>query len=472
MDYPFLANLSDWFITSRHIKAFTLESLRKIFKGNYNYTSLPEPCSDIGLSGFQCTLIWVKDSKVLSLYSKYSTAEFLHMTGLNLSLANGPGLLSKRISRIFRPFRYHSFFSPGDIDIVFSDLDEDLYDGLGFVSKSFISNHFPDLLEYGRFEVTLMHEHGQEKGHVLIDENLSSDFLFPLSGRKVEVSLTDKILVGLEPVKGKDHMRLDIQSLVNLHPFFSPEFLQTWLDDEATLFLHSISTGEVDQALSNLGIFDTPDKMDSFKRWWLGDYLSSGGKLMWFPGTVRAFGRQHIKRIFTDRRKLRFPIPGMRYYIAPDLQEQLTPQNHCMLRRANASLLVNSSDWKKIAGILGGADCDDAVWVLPFRDVSLGNRVLIWRSPNQVGEYILLKPAPGSDDFLHWPDLDASLLPPRIDEVMIQYDELKAFQVQAANGYSINAMMPAIWQAHINHGVLGGYCNVLLAAKALTGRLP
>jgi hypothetical protein len=42
-----------------------------------------------------------------------------------------------------------------------------------------------------------------------------------------------------------------------------------------------------------------------------------------------------------------------------------------------------------IAGILGGADHDDALWLHNFTDHDGERKVLAWRSPNQAGEYIL-----------------------------------------------------------------------------------
>jgi hypothetical protein len=49
-----------------------------------------------------------------------------------------------------------------------------------------------------------------------------------------------------------------------------------------------------------------------------------------------------------------------------------------------------------IAGILGGADNDDALRLHPFTDHDGERKVLAWRSLNQVGEYVVLKPTPDS----------------------------------------------------------------------------
>ena len=70
-------------------------------------------------------------------------------------------------------------------------------------------------------------------------------------------------------------------------------------------------------------------------------------------------------------------------------------------RLVHFPLAINNEDWVSlpdspkemgIAGILGGADNDDALWVHPFTDKDGEQKVLAWRSPNQVGEYVVLRP--------------------------------------------------------------------------------
>ena len=60
------------------------------------------------------TLRWVKDNKVLDLIiPDMDTRTFLQRTGLQLSMHNGGYVLSKRLSRVMRPYRYWSFFNHG-----------------------------------------------------------------------------------------------------------------------------------------------------------------------------------------------------------------------------------------------------------------------------------------------------------------------------------------------------------------------
>ena len=112
--------------------------------------------------------------------------------------------------------------------------------------------HRRELLHGNRFEVTTLHAAGQDKAHVLVVDDLAVDFMFPTHSVKQELALDNpsagsgqasRIFIGLNPVHGDNQMRLDVQSLVNLHPFFQPEHLLAWAGMESELFLDSIRTG-------------------------------------------------------------------------------------------------------------------------------------------------------------------------------------------------------------------------------------
>jgi len=171
------------------------------------------------------------------------------------------------------------------------------------------------------------------------------------------------------------------------------------------------------------------------------------------------------------------------------------PAGHVELDPACATAWVNDEDWlDHIVEVLGGCDGDDAVWVLPFSDGSDrsagGNRpvrkVLLWRSPNQPGEYLLLKPTAVSHTIqwdtggsivagpLTYPQMQSRLLPPRIDSVHYQYGSLAEASdlEQVCESYSIEATASTIQRAADNRGVLGAYCNALMLCKAVYGRLP
>ncbi len=503
--YPFLPAALAWQITARSLGDEA--ALAEIFQADTP------------------TLRWVKDDKVLDLHVPgMDTAVFLTHTGLKLSLDKGGYVLSKRLSRIMRPFRYWGFFADSDITIDYNPhLDGRLWDGSGQVSRGFIQRladtlpleerHRQELLTANRFEGTTLHSGGQDKGHVLVVDDLAVDFMFPAGSAKQELRLANpsgdsgqasRTFIGLHPVHSDNQMCLDIQSLINLYPFFQPEQLLVWAEMESALFLDGIRSGRLERmlnrlpdmaslpddakALADAALADAdPDALaDERDGWHVGEYIAGDGRLMWFAGLVKAVARQHLNRLGSRADKLRLPVPGGRYYLFPAaVGRRQVPSGHVELDPASATAWVNDADWlETIVDVLGGCDGDDAVWVLPFSDLGDGRcpHILLWRSPNQVGEYVLLRPTAASQPIawetvaapLLFPALDSHRLPPRIDMVAHQYGTLTATGNGRDSGtaYAVAAMDTAIHQAAVNQGVLGSHCNALMLCKAVYGRLP
>jgi hypothetical protein len=497
--YPFLPDAWRWQIVSRPLGDAT-DALHQAFS-----VDPPTPASSTSLSRSTPVLRWVKDDKVLDLsIPGMDTAEFLARTGLQLSMQKGVFVLSKRLSRVMRPFRYWGFFPADEVTIDYNEhLNPELWDGCGQVSRGFVqrladcleldARHRRELLHANRFEVTTLHAGGQDKGHVLVVDDLAVDFMFPAGSAKTELSLVDgRVFAGLQPIHSEDQMCLDIQSLINLHPFFRPEQLLAWAQMESELFLTGIRNGRLGQILNRLYDADSVSDLDSLADWHVGEYIASGGSLMWFAGMVKAVARQHLNRLGSRASKLRCPAPGGRYYIFPAaVGDRAVPAGHVELDPACATAWVNDEDWlDHIVAVLGGCDGDDAVWVLPFRDGSDrsadGNRpvrkVLLWRSPNQLGEYLVLKPTADGHTIqwdtpagpLSYPQMQSRLLPPRIDSVSYQYGSLAEASdpEQMCESYSIAVTASTIRRAAANRGVLGGFCIVAMLCKAIYGRLP
>jgi hypothetical protein len=481
--YPFLPNELQWQIVSRPLE---------------QADSAATPATDAAAEA-EPTLRWVKDDKVLDLsVPGMDTDAFLAHSGLRLSLAQGGYVLSKRLSRVMRPFRYWGFFAASEVTIDYNQqLDGRLWDGSGQVSRGFIQRLADslelddrarrELLHTNRFEVTTLHADGQDKGHVVVIDDLAVDFLFPAGSAKPELALTDgRVFIGLHPVHSSDQMCLDIQSLINLYPFFQPEHLLAWAGMESALFLDGIRNGRLASILNRLYDADSRTDLAALADWHVGEYIASGGSLMWFAGMVQAVGRQHLHRLGSRASKLRCPIPGGRYYVAPAaVGNRSVPAGQVALDPAQATAWVNDADWlTTIVPVLGGCDGDDAVWVFPFtdKDDNRQRRILIWRSPNQAGEYLMLQPTADSHT-LTWetvgqpvvyPLLDSRHLPPRMDQRVCGYGQLPSApgDATATAVYSIAAMEPTIAQATANQGVLGAHCNTLMLCQAIYGRLP
>ncbi|NKQ37568.1 MAG: hypothetical protein HF973_18385 [Chloroflexi bacterium] len=477
--YPFLPNEIRWQIISHSFD--DEEALAKIFQAD------------------SPTLRWVKDNKVLDLVVPgMDTQSFLERTGLQLSMRKGGYVLSKRLSRVMRSYRYWGFFSKDEVTIDYNEfLNGRLWDGSGQVSRSFIQRltnsldlderHRRELLNTNRFEVTTLHAGGQDKGHVLVVDDLAVDFMFPAGSAKQELSLQNgRIFIGLNPIHSEDQMCLDVQSLINLHPFFKPEHLLAWAGMESELFLSGIRDGRLETILNRLYDAESVSDLDSLADWHVGEYIASGGSLMWFAGMVKAVAKQHLNRLGSRAGKFRAPIPGGRYYIFPAaVGDRDVPEGRIELDPACATAWVNDNDWLTyIVDVLGGCDGDDALWVFPFADMDDGRKqkMLIWRSPNQLGEYVALEPTANShtiewdipNGVLSYPKMQSRLLPNRIDSVTYQYGELtEASDLnRVETSYSIAAMSSTIQRAAANRGTLGAFCNVTMLCKAIYGRLP
>ncbi|MBK8989946.1 MAG: hypothetical protein IPM39_28450 [Chloroflexi bacterium] len=201
-------------------------------------------------------------------------------------------------------------------------------DGSGqLASRSFIQRladsldlderHRRELLHTNRFEVTTLHAGGQDKGHVLVVDDLAVDFMFPAGSAKQELALVDgSVFIGLNPIHSEDQMP-DIQSLINLHPFFQPEHLLAWAGMESELFLRGIRDGRLASILNRLYDAESVSDLDSLADWHVGEYIASGGSLMWFADGQSSAGAAASQAISSRASKLRCPAPGGRYYLFP-----------------------------------------------------------------------------------------------------------------------------------------------------------
>lgn len=471
---------------------------------NIPFACWPAEAGRLAREGITPTLRLVKDDKVVDIHiDGMTTAQFMAHWGLDARLTEGGFVLSKRLSRLMHPHRYWAFFDPAAIHIVHRrDWNGTLWDGCGRISRRFLrdcllpqlaglpadeARRFErDLLQSGRFEITVMHDGGQEKGDVLVVDELPGgvDIMFPEGAAKRELRQEGMIFVGLPTARhAADEMRIDVQSLINLHPFLAGEQLLSWLQEESQLFLDVLASGETKRLFPRLGA--TPDSLASLADWHVGEYLASGGDPRWFASIQRALGKQHLERLANQaEQKLRLPIPGGRYYIFPAaVGEREVARGEVALDRAAATVWVNDEDWLElVVPILGGCDGDDAIWLLPFTDAQDGERtVLLWRSPNQVGEYLLLRPTATSDEIVWqvsngesilWPTLDSRKLPTRIDEAGYEYGQLEGTATGPEESYTVAAMEVVIEQAIANRGTLGAFCNLTMIQKAIHGELP
>jgi hypothetical protein len=265
-------------------------------------TAVPHPAHTFGLDS--PTLRWVNGSQVNDLYvDGMTTEEFLEATGLKLDLHKGGFVLSKRISRVMRPHFVSGFFDSDDVRVAYMEQSPEeakVWDGAGLISRQMLRKLATstssvqalsgdgtsqaegtllsedlspakrerletELYYTKRVEFTVMTPKGQDKGHAIVADDLRDengrpvDFLLPQDTKR-EVRLdpltgsgqAGRTFVGLSFVHGHNDMRLDIQSLINLHPFFQEEQLLDWLKDEGDLFVQAVETGQVAEAMGRI----------------------------------------------------------------------------------------------------------------------------------------------------------------------------------------------------------------------------
>lgn len=487
-EYPFLARLGvNWSLITQSVKE-------------------PQPHAATPATFYQTqpTLRWVSDNSLHDLFVEgMTTAEFLRATGLVLDMGKGGYVLSKRLSRIMRSYFIYGFFNPQQVAVDYLKLDargQKVWDGAGRISRSLLlrlidqlpANLPPakrrqmvwELKHAKRVEFTLMTEQGQDKGHAMVMDDLRADLVLPQDTKSQVKLVNGQVFIGLTPVHSADEMRLDIQSLINFYPFFDLPQLAQWLDEEGKLFIQAVQSGVVGEAMSRL---DPDGSLADIERWHLHEYFVSGGHTMWFGSMVRGLMNQHLKRLGNATLgKLRLPVPGGRYYVMTDaVGDRNVGRGELCLDPASGTAWVNADDWcDYIAGVLGGADQDDALWIFPFTDHDGEQKLLAWRSPNQCGEYVIFRPSPNSHiltwatvtDPILYPGADSRLLVPRIDTASVNYLHLVNEQTAGGLGegenYSIDGMQATLERARSNQGVLGQYCNALMLAKALYNQLP
>lgn len=460
------------------------------------------------------TLRWVNGDQVIDVYiDGLSQEQFEALTGLEFSTDKGGFVLSKRVSRALREYYLAGKFPAWNLDITYIT-DEQMklvLDGGGIVSRAFLKRMplAPDLdpirraeLLYqrdhaNRVEFTIMTQDGQYKGHAIVSDTIEEDFIIPDDCKKQARLNGEDVWVGFDFVHGHTDMRIDIQSAVNLQGFFDVEQYHQWLRDEYNLFEQTVREGRLLEAVQRI----QPDTtLSDLEHWPLAEYAFAGGQAEWSTTHCEAVFNQMIARVRTQDEKMRLPIPGGRMYIMTEKVARLAgldvnvARGKTVIDPAYQTVWVNDQDWLSLSrqpgsgdgirDILGGADHDDGIWCFPFRDSANDGRrrILMWRSPNQPGEYVLLEPGKGCQSLtwqtpegrVAYPEADNSKLPTRKDRQNTQYLRLvDPDSGLAGKGLSYKEAIQAATQiARENKGVLGKYCNFLLVCKEINYPLP
>lgn len=495
-EYPFLKDFSDWMIVGSPLELedeeLLMHPLVRVVDGE---VIVPE-----------ATFEYIKDNKVVSIYIPgVTTEEFLELAELNVVIGDGVGLTTgKRVSRINRPMFVHAHLDTLDIrELDLSPAEMQKIDGAGVVHRRVLESmiaHLPrnisaqkrrtltaKLKHNQRVEFTIVDGDGERKGHAMVSDTIDADFIIPLD-RKTDVKDTSgKVFVAFDlSVKGKVGNSLDRQSLLDLYPLYNPVNLSSYMRAEAEFFKDAVLNGRHAELMGRIEPDDSEESVTDFH---IFEFAARGGNFMWSKKLVKDVFGQHILKIKSKiQDKLKFPIPGGSAYIMSDAVAKLAgytdvviQPGECMIDLKRATVWVNSEDWVDfITSVLGGCDSDDRVNIQPHTDIDDIKKVLLWRSPNQLGEYIVLLPTANSD-LIEWatagepiiyPQMDSTHLTKRIDQRHYNYTgKLDNVERAEAKPYTVKNMRVALSRAIGNSGALGMYCNWMMVSVGAMGNL-
>lgn len=393
-----------------------------------------------------------------------------------------------------------------------SESEAKVWDGAGVVSRAMLIRTFikPDMdaaekakqmhqiQKMGRVEYTILTPLGQDKGHAIVADTLESDFLLPQDTKTAVQLVNGTLFVGFSHIKAKDQLHLDEQTMINHRHFLPPQWLLSNLEEKGELYEQGIVNGRSTHYMREI---DQDAPIETLSYWPFREFMATGGNPLWSATHTKTVYNQHLNKIVEmgehGQGKVKLPAPGGRYYVMPasvgrraGIRGLLIGRGEIQLDKLNGTAWVNEADWLKlqdgahaaagIASILGGADNDDALIVIPFTDkVDSQKKVLALRNPNEAGEYVVLKPTPASHviqwettdgEAISYPELDSRTLTPRIDAREKSYLHLidpQSGPTTTEMTYSVEAMETAVLRAMNNAGIFERYANFLMVAEAI-----
>lgn len=304
----------------------------------------------------------------------------------------------KYLSRVFRPVRYGGFFK--DLKIhVNENMKGKVIDGISLISPKLAKDLGLRKVKAGMSgQFTLFFKEGLVKGHYVISSKIEHDVVVYKDNIKTEIKYDFKDLayISIEPVKLTKHLKLDIQTLLNIWDGFGKEDFFDWGVSAIHKFTSDLKSGKLAKWIMN-SVMKNQD-LDS-NEWILIKAIFNGIDYRDYPGLLRHAWRafkNSIMRIAVDKHgnpSFRIPIDGFRAYIRPDLRNHDKDGNFTLSkdktkitvdRFGNAWINAPIKRLEEILEILGGADFDDGVGIIP-----LASKALIYRNPNQKGEVII-----------------------------------------------------------------------------------
>jgi hypothetical protein len=359
---------------------------KEIVLGNYSFAYLRE-------SKLRTVDIYDSDGAYISF------ERFVNRIGIAIESKN-LFKTGKYLSRVFRPAKYGMFFSGLDIHIN----KKPLYAGKITDGISLISLNLAKELGWINAEVnksaqfTLLFKGGLVKGHCVVSDKIEHDIvIYGQDNIRDEISFTrDCAYVAIEPVKLSTTLRMDIQSLLNLWELIGDKQCFSWAVKGIESFKRDLLSGKLAEQLDD---FDdiTREKYEE-QTWLLKKAIWHKLDYRRFPGLMRLawqMYRNSISRYGCRGGFASFRIPvagGIRAYLRVDLRDHdgegnFEAKNSCNNATVDkyGNLWVQPEEITELTRILGGADEDDNISIVPLED----GKALLYRNPNQRGEYVI-----------------------------------------------------------------------------------
>lgn len=326
------------------------------------------------------------------------------LTRFNLKVESGNIFkCGKYLSRVFRPVKYGKHYCNLDVYINSNpDYAGKITDGLSLISINLAKSlGWCSVKPNMSAQFTLLYNGGLVKGNCVVSDKISHDVVIYTEGNiKREISLTgENAFVSVEPLKLSEHLRMDIQSMLNLWQLFGADQYLEWAYSGIQKFKKDLLSGRLNHWLDNFEEMDEEGILS--EQWTLRKAIWHQVDYTRFPGLVRlawTMFRNSLVKLATDKNGLpafRIPVPNAyRGYFRVDLRNHdrdgnFTPTVEagtvCLDKLGN--LWIHPEDITEFLDVKGGGDLDDNGAIIPVTE----DTAVIYRNPNQYGEYGLHK---------------------------------------------------------------------------------
>lgn len=357
---------------------------KSLLEGRFSFAFLRED---------KLRIIDVKDAQGVAL----KASSFLDKFGIKINSSN-LFKTGKYLSRVFRPTKYGGFIDNLDIYKNQNHSGKQT-DGISLISLSLAHKlGWIEAQPEMSAQFTLFGMEGLVKGHCVVSDKIEHDVvIYGEDNIKSEITLANGLnYIALEPVKLSNSLRLDIQTLLNIWEIFGGEQYLQWAYEGIENFKEDLFKGKLVNWLDN---FDDLNRSKyENENWTLRKAIWRKIDYTRFPGLVRAAWSMYRNSIMTFAENnngepvFRIPVPnGKRGYLRIDLRNHDKDGNFTPTVKPGqveldkyGNLWLHTDEIEQTLSILGGADFDDSVGIIPIQD----NKAIIYRNPNQYGEVI------------------------------------------------------------------------------------